>query len=245
MPNPSLVRRHKGLAKHSVHQLLHIDLVRFGVAWVRHAWLVRARRSLRTLGDTGAVAADTVSHNMKGMRDLAVVRSLNLVRPLSVLEDLQPDADVLVVGPRTEGELLVFLAHGFDRAHLRAVDLTTYSPWVDLGDMHDLPYDDASFDCVVAGWVLAYSDDKRKAIAELVRVTRPGGYVALGVEWASTTNEEYRRELGYLPGSEERMGSADEVLALFDGPVSVAFRQDVDPSNRATQNILLVVRVDG
>jgi SAM-dependent methyltransferase len=241
VPNPSLVRRHKGLVRHTAHQLLQIDLVRFGVAWARHRWY---GRRLRTLGDTGAVAADTVSHNLKGMRDLAVVRSLNLVRPLSVLEDLRPDADVLVVGPRTEGELLAFLAHGFDRAHVKAVDLTTYSPWVDLGDMHDLPYADDAFDCTVAGWVLAYSDDKRAAVGELVRVTRPGGYVALGVEWSPRSNEEYRAELGYVPGSEERIGSAEQILDLFDGgAVEVVFRQDADPSVTETQNILLVLRL--
>ena len=31
MPNPSLVRRHKGLVRHTLHQLLHVDLVRFAV----------------------------------------------------------------------------------------------------------------------------------------------------------------------------------------------------------------------
>lgn len=246
MPNPSLVRRRKGLARHTLHQLLHIDAVRFAVAWVRYTWFVRVRRSLRTLGDTGVVASDTVSHNLKGMRDLAVVRSLNLVRPLSVLEELGPEADILVVGPRTEGELLVFLAHGFDLGHLRAVDLTTYSPWVDLGDMHHLPYGDDSFDCVVAGWVLAYSDEKEQAVSELVRVVRPRGYVALGVEWSPRANSDFVDELGYLPGSAERLQSSDEVIALFDGAIAaVVFRQDVDPSLAVTQNILLVVRLNG
>src|SRR5436305_1302141 len=128
MPNPSAVRRHTGVVRHTVHQLLHIDAVRFVVAQARFQWFTKVRRSLRTLDGQADVATNTVSHNLKGLRDLAVVRSLQLVRPLSILEDVAPDADILVIGPRTEGELLALLAHGFGRDHITGVDLISYSP---------------------------------------------------------------------------------------------------------------------
>nr|MDQ3294380.1 class I SAM-dependent methyltransferase [Actinomycetota bacterium] len=219
MPHPSLVRRHKGLLRHSLHQLLHVDAVRHVVATARYRWYVTVRRRLRTLEGSAAVSGDTVHHNVSGMGDLAVVRSLFLIRPLSVVEQLGPDADVLSIGPRTEGELLALLAHGFDRRHLRAVDLISYSPWVDLGDMHSLPYADDSFDAVVAGWVLAYSDDKQRAASEIVRVARPGATVAVGIEWNPDTNEAIEAAFGYLPGSEERLTSTAAILALFAGSV--------------------------
>ena len=241
MPNPSMVRRHKGLLRHSAHQLLHIDLVRFVVAKARFEWFTKVRRSFRTLDGQPGVATNTVSHNVKGMGDLAVVRSLTLVRPLSVIEDLQPDADVLVIGPRTEGELLALLAHGFDRRHMRAVDLISYSPWVDLGDMHDLPYADGSFDAVVAGWVLAYSDDTERAAAEILRVARPGATVAIGVEWNARSDEEIISEIGYRPGSERRIGSTDEILALFGCNVAdVLVRQDTPPGSAGTRSLVVL-----
>lgn len=244
MPNPSLVRRHKGLARHTAHQLLHIDLVRYAVARTRFEWFTRVRRSLRTLDGQEQVASNTVAHNLGGLRDLAVVRSLNLLRPLSVLEHLAPTADVLVIGPRTEGELLALLAHGFDRAHLTAVDLISYSPWIDLGDMHHLPYGEASFDLVVAGWVLAYSDDKAAAAAELMRVTRPGGTIAIGVEWSPQSDDEIIAELGYRPGSAERLTSTAAILALFgDRVTSVLFQQDVRPDATETGSLLVIFRV--
>lgn len=228
MPNPSLVRRHKGLARHTAHQLLHIDAVRFVVARARYEWFVRARRSLRTLESGDAVAENTVMHNLKGLRDLAVVRSMYLIRPLSVLDDLAPDADVLVIGPRTEGELLVLLAHGFDRQHVKAVDLISYSPWVELGDMHQLPYADDSFDAVMAGWVLAYSDRPGVAAGEIVRVARPGAVIAVGVEWSPQSDEEIIAELGYRPGSQQRITSVEAILELFGDSVgSVLASQDV------------------
>ncbi len=44
-----------------------------------------------------------------------------------------------------------------------------------VGDTEDLPYDDAAFDCVFAGWVLYHVPGVDKAISECARVLRPGG----------------------------------------------------------------------
>jgi SAM-dependent methyltransferase len=49
------------------------------------------------------------------------------------------------------------------------------------GDALSLPFADAAFDCVVASEVLEHVWDDRGAIAELVRVLRPGGRMAVTV----------------------------------------------------------------
>jgi SAM-dependent methyltransferase len=46
------------------------------------------------------------------------------------------------------------------------------------GDAQSLPYDDNSFDNAVMALVISFIPDPDKAIAELARVTRPGGIVA-------------------------------------------------------------------
>ncbi len=50
---------------------------------------------------------------------------------------------------------------------------------VQLGDVRDLPFEDNRFDAVIVESVLAFVADKIAAINELVRVTKPGGYVGL------------------------------------------------------------------
>jgi SAM-dependent methyltransferase len=242
MPHPSVVRREKGLVRHTAHQALHVDAVRFAVAAVRYAWFTRVRRALRQADVGDAVAADTIGHNLAGMRDLAVARSLFIARPLSTIEWLPVDADILIIGPRTEGELLAYMAHGFLRSHVRALDLITYSPWIDLGDMHDLPYGDDSFDVVVFGWVLAYSNDRPRAVTEALRVLRPGGIVAVGVEWNARSNEDFVEELGYLPGSVDRVDSCDEILELFGSHVDqVIVRQDNRSTPRSDAGQMIVI----
>lgn len=55
-------------------------------------------------------------------------------------------------------------------------------PWSDgilQADLLDLPFSDSSFDLLIANHVLEHVDDDRCAIAEMVRVLKPGGYAIL------------------------------------------------------------------
>lgn len=60
-----------------------------------------------------------------------------------------------------------------------------------VGDAQALPFDDASFDVVVSVFGVMFAPDQEKAAAELLRVTRPGGRIAL----ASWTPEGYGGEI--------------------------------------------------
>jgi SAM-dependent methyltransferase len=54
-----------------------------------------------------------------------------------------------------------------------------------------LPFDDGSFDAVCANFVVNHLDDPRAGTAELVRVTAPGGRVAVTI-WPSGRNAQSR-----------------------------------------------------
>jgi SAM-dependent methyltransferase len=49
------------------------------------------------------------------------------------------------------------------------------------GDALDLPFADGTFDCVIASEILEHVPEDDRAIAELVRVLRPGGSLAITV----------------------------------------------------------------
>jgi SAM-dependent methyltransferase len=48
-----------------------------------------------------------------------------------------------------------------------------------VADAQDLPFEDDLFDAVITESVTAFPEDKRRAVDEYVRVTKPGGYVGL------------------------------------------------------------------
>lgn len=194
------------MLKRLFYQIFLIDAVRHYVAKIRFGYFTKIVRRFKIFNDQNqAIATNTIPHNIKGMKDLAVIRSLALIKPLSVIETLNRDSKVLTIGPRTEGEIFSLLGHGFQRKNITALDLISYSPWIEVGDMHQMPYPDNSFDAVVMGWVIAYSENPELAAKEVIRVTKNGGIVAVGVEYSGTDGEERIKKLGYLPGSKRKL----------------------------------------
>lgn len=51
-----------------------------------------------------------------------------------------------------------------------------------VADVQDLPFEDGTFDLVITNIVLVYVPDKQKALDEMARVTKPGGYVLATLE---------------------------------------------------------------
>ena len=66
-----------------------------------------------------------------------------------------------------------------------------------LGRAEQLEFADASFDCVVAAWMLYHVDPIERGLAEIARVLEPGGRLV-----AVTNGREHLRELYDLVGRE-------------------------------------------
>jgi SAM-dependent methyltransferase len=83
------------------------------------------------------------------------------------------------------------------------------------GDCRALPFPDASFDAVLAATVLSHIPDSERALAEMVRVTRPGGRVAVfDVDGDLTLFAHPDRELTRrIVASYSDLGWADSWLA--------------------------------
>ena len=68
-------------------------------------------------------------------------------------------------------------------------------------DVQALPFEDASFDCVAANWVLYHVPDLDLGVRELARVLRPGGRLV-----AATLGDANMQELWDLLGGEVTAG---------------------------------------
>jgi ubiquinone/menaquinone biosynthesis C-methylase UbiE len=76
-----------------------------------------------------------------------------------------------VTGLDFSGELL-------EIARERAADAMVEVEWIE-GDAQELPFDDASFDRVISVFGHMFAPDHRRTADELLRVTRPGGTIAV------------------------------------------------------------------
>ena len=101
--------------------------------------------------------------------------------PGDLAERLRDEHGIAVKAIDTS-ERMVKLAKG------RGVDART-------ADVQALPFDDESFDCVIAAWMLYHVEDLTRALEEIRRVLRPGGRLI-----AVTNSERHLLELWQLVG---------------------------------------------
>ncbi len=194
-----------------------------------------------------AVMPGTVAHNRIQIDDESFesgTRTARLINPLAALDDIFVRADtrkVLSIGPRTEIELLHLVAVGVLLENIKAIDLISNSPWIELGDMHQLPYPDRSFDITISGWVLGYSRDPQKAIDEMVRVTRDGGLIAIGATYNSEADQiEYKDDAAKIQGRIFRR--AEEFRQMLGSAVKAIHFQS-EPEQDETGPVMLIARI--
>lgn len=174
--------------------------------------------NVRTV-DSQQSVKETLQHNLKSLKDFSNNRIELLIRPLSVIETARTAKSVLLIGPRNENDLLIASAF-FDLPLdcIRGLDLISYSKQIDLGDMHDMPYENEQFDVVICGWTLSYSNDPQQLANEMMRVCKPKGLIAVGVEYSELDEEGYQQLLGYsleIPGV-QRINTAAQIESLFE-----------------------------
>ena len=77
-----------------------------------------------------------------------------------------------------------------------------------LGAMESLPFESSAFDCTTSFDVLEHLEDDRRALAELIRVTRPGGFIFINVpafnclwsDWDEALHHKRRYTKGAFAG---------------------------------------------
>lgn len=169
-------------------------------------------------------------------------RILRLILPLTSIGSLTNNSTILSIGCRHETDMIYLCSYGFDQDLVRGADMISYSPWIDTENMHNMSYKDNSWDCVILGWVMAYSDDQKKVAHEVARIVKPGGIVAIGVTWYSAEQAQLIYESGEyaVDPRHNRIATTSEFLDLFDGFVdNVYFRHDPLPT--ASQGSCLLI----
>ena len=197
------------------NELLKVNLLRNAYCWARYQLHKGRMKTAATFTD--GVGQYTIQHNMAALSDRAAFgmgnRMAILLYPLAASLRDTPDARVLIVGPRTEDDL--FLAKSLGLRNVRGLDLFSYSELIDVGDMHQTSYPDASFDAVILGWVISYSTTPERLVAECKRILKPGGYLGFGIE----STPAYRGSTDIKPPRVNSLNSAADIAKLVDEPI--------------------------
>lgn len=109
-----------------------------------------------------------------------------------------------------------------------------FSPIVDVkADILDLPFEDESFDVIFCNHVLEHIEDDRKAMSELYRVMKKGGWGILQVPMKNSLEKTYEDFTITDPKERQKnFGQYDHVrwygMDYFDRLKSVGFSVDIN-----------------
>lgn len=97
--------------------------------------------------------------------------------------------------------------------HLEYLTADLESPWADVKmDICSMPFASNSFDVILCNHVLEHIDDDRRALAEIYRVLRPGGWALLQVPINYQLAYTYENPTIRLPEEREKhFGQRDHV----------------------------------
>jgi SAM-dependent methyltransferase len=189
-----------------------------------------------------SVAYFTIQHNLEGLFESAEIdRPKTIISPLNAIQKIykrRENLKVLSIGPRSEYEIFTLFAEGFREENVFALDLITYSPFVDIGDMHASPYEDSSFDIIILGWVISYSKNWELLRKELVRISKPGAVIAISADYSSpeTNGERFNNQANHVQSSKD-------ISDLFQNDINkVFFKQDCEMPDVNTNTLIFDIK---
>lgn len=147
---------------------------------------------------------------------------------LASIPDL-PRSGVLVLGPRYETELLLLDAMGFEKDKTVALDTYSYSPRVQTGDMHCMPFAAETFNAIICGWTMSYSTDPKQAASEIDRVLAPHGVILIAVDYQPLSDFLQDSVPGILVGH-DRIQTLRQFDELFPQLSRIAGFEPCDPN---------------
>ena len=110
------------------------------------------------------------------------------------------------------------------RERVRRLDLLNVEA-IEVGDAEELDYPDASFDAVVAQYVVSAVPHPSRALDELARVCRPGGEIVITTRVGADRGMRATIERGLMPITSRLGFRTDFPFSLYDK--GVAGRDDV------------------
>ena len=210
---------------------------------LRFIYFTKIRNKLKTFDNNNSLE-NTISYNLTAFNhignDFTMSRMMYLIHGLLSLEFIDKNVKILVIGPRTENDLLILNGYGFN--NVVGLDLITYSPNIILGDMHNMPFKANEFDVVICGWTISYSKEPNVACDEIYRILSTNGIAIFGFDHYNPNNTNIS---GEAPVQPNRINSISDIKKLFENKISsVYFEYDAELKNTSINQIKKISGLD-
>ncbi len=81
-------------------------------------------------------------------------------------------------------EIYLAWLYGFKWKNIKAIDLYSTHPNIEIMDMNNLTFPENTFDCVVMANTLPYSENTERTIMQVSSVLKPSGIFSFGGNFA-------------------------------------------------------------
>lgn len=111
--------------------------------------------------------------------------SINTPCPTKLSEDLASVTDlkekrILCIGSKNNYEINLLISKGASRDLIKAIDLYSNIPGIEIMDFHDIKFAEESFDIIFWAGSFAYAKDLQLAANQAIKVVKKPGIIALG-----------------------------------------------------------------
>lgn len=165
--------------------LLKYRFIRYLVTLMRLIYFIFLKNNLKTINQSKNTINVTSERNRKSLLSFRDCYSgqrseyfLNIFKSLSINQKIS-QMNVLVVGPRNEGELFNFYSKGFKPQNIDAFDLLSYSPKIKLLDINDKEIITKKYDLIYLGFMIAYQKNPKILINNLAKNLNNDGYLVV------------------------------------------------------------------
>ena len=182
---------HFNLFFKSLYNSIYIRIFIGFISWFINVKILKKLKHI----STDKSVSGTITHNISVLRkfpltDFTMQRMERLLCSVKAIETVSEESEILMIGPRTESD--IFKLFGlFPKSKITGVDLISYSKHIQLGDAHELEFNDNKFDVTISGWVISYTKTPMEMISEMIRVTKSEGIISIGFEHIDDLSNEY------------------------------------------------------
>jgi hypothetical protein len=170
-------------------------------------------------------------------------KTKTIASPLNSIDFINFKASkVLSVGPRNEGELYYLRSLGFNWSNIFAIDLISYSSRITLGDIHETNYESNYFDIITCGWVIPYSNNYKKILDEIYRISANKCIISIGYTYTPEKIDKVR----IYKSEEHKLNSNNQIINYYGNKIkTIYFNFDAYTDDKQTErHSILVFRIN-